>query len=341
MKVKKKSNIFFNNYFKKNRKLIFIIIFFFVLIFEVDKKKNIIPIVFALNNEYTYPLIVTLTSILYNASNTTYYYFYIMIPGDFLRKNIKLILGLKKLYPNCKIKFINLKNKYSGWKIRKHYSISTYYRLSISSFINNFDKIIYLDCDTLIHKDLLDFYNLNMKGNYYMGLAAQDIRRLVINGTRNFIGAGVLLINLIELKKINAPYLFEKYYKKYGTKKEDEYLINAVFYNKIGFLPFKFGIPDFDNKLLTPIKFWYGYHGHSNGTLKELIEAAKDPTITHEAYTLKKWWERNYNKLTKIGKKWIYYAYKSNAFDDICKAYKQYINICNKIKLKKNYDNYF
>ena len=257
MKVKNKINILFINYFKKNRKLIFIIIFFLIIFFEVDKKKNIIPIVFALNNEYTYPLIVTLTSILYNASNTTYYYFYIMIPGDFLRKNIKIILGLKKLYPNCKIKFINLKNKYSGWKIRKHYSISTYYRLSISSFINNFDKIIYLDCDTLIHKDLLDFYNLNMKGNYYMGLAAQDIRRLVINGTRNFIGAGVLLINLKELKKINAPYLFEKYYKKYGTKKEDEYLINAVFYNKIGFLPFKFGIPDFDNKLLTTIKFIY------------------------------------------------------------------------------------
>lgn len=258
-----------------------------------------------------------------------------MIPGNFLRKNIKIILGLKILYPNCKIKFHNLKNKYSGWKISKHYSISTYYRLSISNIIDNFDKIIYLDCDTLIHKDLLELYNLNMYGNYYMGIAAQDIKRVVINGTRNFIGAGVMLINIKELKKINAPYLFENYYKKFGTKKEDEYLINAVFYNKIGFLPFKFGIPDFDNKLLTPIKFWYGYHGYSNGTLNELIEAAKDPTITHEAYTLKKWWERKYNMLTKIGKKWIYYAYKSNAFDDICKTYKQFFNICNKIKLNK------
>ncbi len=287
------------------------------------------------NNEYTYPLIVSLTSILYNAGNNTYYYFYIMIPGNFLRKNIKIILGLKILYPNCKIKFHNLKNKYSGWKISKHYSISTYYRLSISNIIDNFDKIIYLDCDTLIHKDLLELYNLNMYGNYYMGIAAQDIKRVVINGTRNFIGAGVMLINIKELKKINAPYVFENYYKKCGTKKEDEYLINAVFYNKIGFLPFKFGIPDFDNKLLTPIKFWYGYHGYSNGTLNELIQAAKDPNITHEEYTLKKWWERKYNMLTKIGKKWIYYAYKSNAFDDICKTYKQFFNICNKIKLNK------
>ena len=51
--------------------------------------------------------------------------------------------------------------------------------------------------------------------------------------------------NLKKLREVNAPKLFKDYYMKYGTKKVDEYLINAVFYDKISFLPLIYGIPDF------------------------------------------------------------------------------------------------
>ena len=35
-----------------------------------------------------------------------------------------------------------------------------------------------------------------------MGLATQDIKRVAINETRNFIGPGVMLINIKELNKL-------------------------------------------------------------------------------------------------------------------------------------------
>ena len=280
-----------------------------------------------------------LTSILYNANRNTFYYFYIMIPGDFLNKNKKKILDLHKLFHNCKIKFCNLKNNYKDWKVGKHYSTSVYFRLSLSNIVKGFDKIIYLDCDTIIHKDLSEFYSINMNGNYYLGFAGLEIGKIIINGTRNFINSGVMIINIKELRKINAPKLFENYYKKFGTKKVDEYLINHIFYNYIGFLPFKYGVPDFNNIKLTIKNFYKSYNGYSNRTYEELIEASNNPAITHGAYNLIKWWQKEYYNLSNIGKKWIFYASKSNIFSEICDNYRQFKEICIKLK-KKQFDVY-
>lgn len=311
-----------------------LIIYFYFIINFFKYKKKFVPIAYGVNNKYIYPLIVSLTSILYNANKSTIYYFYILIPDNFLKENKRKILGLHKLFHNFKIKFYNLKNHYKDWKVGVYHSTSIYFRLSLSNIVNDFDKIIYLDCDTIIHKDLSELYNLNMNGKYYLGFAGLEIGKIIINGTRNFINSGVMLINIKELKKINAHKLYDNFYKKYGTKKYDEYLINNIFYNYIGFLPFKYGIPDFNNIKISINKFYKLYNGYCKRTYKELIEASKDPTITHGAYNLEKWWKKEFHKLSNIGKKWIFYASKSNIFLEICEYYKQFKGYCIKI-LKK------
>ena len=58
-----------------------------------------------------------------------------------------------------------------------------------------------------------------------------------------------MLINLKLLRSVKASLLFSKYYYTYGTQKVDEYLINIIFYNKISFLPFEYGIPDFEKNI--------------------------------------------------------------------------------------------
>jgi lipopolysaccharide biosynthesis glycosyltransferase len=258
-----------------------------------------------------------------------------MIPDDFFEENKRKINGFCKKYKKCKIIFINMGKKYKDWKTGYYFSESVYYRLSLSDFVTNFDKIIYLDCDTMVHNDLTDFYNIKMGDKYYMGFPGHEVGYLEINGTRNFINSGVMLINLKSLRRINASLLFDNYYNTYGTKKVDEYLINVIFYNKISFLPFKYGIPDFEKGQHiadSPSFFWKTLKGHSNGTEEEMISASNNRTITHGAYRVDKWWKRRYNSLSEIGKKWIYYASKSNVFNEICHTYIQYQAICSKLK---------
>ena len=63
---------------------------------------------------------------------------------------------------------------------------------------------------------------------------------------------------------------------------------------------------------------------------------SKNRAITHMCYENDKWWNKNYTNLTEIGKQWLFYASKSNAFDDICKKYKQFEFQCEKIKKENN-----
>ena len=85
---------------------------------------------------------------------------------------------------------------------------------------------------------------------YYLGFPGNDLTRFSFNGTRNFINSGCMLVNLKKLREVNASELFKDFYKKHGSRKYDEYLINAVFYNKISFLPFIYGIPDFGLEII-------------------------------------------------------------------------------------------
>jgi len=146
-----------------------------------------IPISFTINNLYTYPLIVLLTSILYNSKKSTLYLFHIMILDDFLEENKQKINGLCEKYKKCKKKFINMGKKYKDWITSSYYSETVYYRLSLSDFVTDFDKIIYLDCDTMDHNDLTDFYNIEIGDKFYMGFPGHEVSYIEISGTRNFI----------------------------------------------------------------------------------------------------------------------------------------------------------
>jgi lipopolysaccharide biosynthesis glycosyltransferase len=50
-------------------------------------KKEEIPIVIALDDGYVYPALVSMHSMLSNASNRTFYTIYTMVPGEFKKES--------------------------------------------------------------------------------------------------------------------------------------------------------------------------------------------------------------------------------------------------------------
>ena len=174
-----------------------------------------------------------------------------------------------------------------------------------------------------------------MGKNYYMGFPGHDLTFREFNGTRNFINTGTMLVNLKKLREVNAPVLLIDYYNKYGTKKVDEYLINAVFYDKIQFLPFIYGIPDFgagERVTRSASHFAKLFQNYTNFTVEEMEYAHKNRVVTHGCYDMTKWWQRKYHSLTNVGRQWFFYASKSNIFDDFCKEYHQFEKHCKQIK---------
>ena len=76
---------------------------FYKLQFNYRVSDVIIPIAMALNEEYTYPTIVSMISILENANSNTKYEFYILHPSNFPIESKKTLKAFEKKYHKCSI----------------------------------------------------------------------------------------------------------------------------------------------------------------------------------------------------------------------------------------------
>ena len=114
----------------------------------------------------------------------------------------------------------------------------------------------------------------------------------------------------------------------------DQTIINYVLYPKIGLLPFKYGIFNFDS--IFDIKYLYLNRIRQKLNLIELIKAYRSPSIMHYTLCSPKIWYSNskfVNKFTRSGtikqticKKyhdiWIQYAKNTSFYRDIVKLFK-------------------
>ena len=61
--------------------------FFFNNETKLDGQKSAVTVAMAADNNYTYPTVVSITSLMTNAKNTTHYDIHIMVPHDFTEEN--------------------------------------------------------------------------------------------------------------------------------------------------------------------------------------------------------------------------------------------------------------
>lgn len=110
------------------------------------------------------------------------------------------------------------------------------YRRFFPRFIKGTDRILSIDCDVLIMKDIYKIYNMNMKWKAIAGY--YDARGWLwkVFGTKNYINAWVLLFDTkkYDMTKINVENLesINRKYSKYFTG-SDQDKINVIFKDDI------------------------------------------------------------------------------------------------------------
>ena len=323
--------------FKILKYLILILLIYLIKLFNVYINNfNYIHIAMSLNNNYTYPIMVSITSILLNTKNTTFINFHIMIGNDIEKNNIIKIISLRRLYIKSKFIFHNIKNTFKGWiHGKKKLTVASFYRSYLGEIIKNVKKIIYLDGDTLIYNDLTEMYELNMDNLYFRGVKEIIYKGYAKNININkFICAGVMLMNLELIRKDKVFKTFKNYYLNYYKKRiffGDQYIINALFPNKIGFLPPKFGIWFLNERNINEYKKLKPLIYNE----KELREANYRPVIRHMwglEIPEKPWLLKGYYK---IKEEWNYYAKKTGYYKYICQFFKNACINLNPNKLNK------
>ena len=290
----------------KNIFIFLFLIFLTIKIYITQFNTNIsVILVLAINNFYVPYVSVMIESIILNAKQKRKYEIYILSTNISLKNKENLNYQIKK-DKRFSIEFINVTNVIKNKKLNTfaHLTIETYFRFLIFDLFPNYKKILYLDSDLIINTDISELYDINIEGNYLAAVKDIDTagslnfqkgKRKYIHeiigckGDDEYFQAGVILFNIIEIKKkISSEILF---YIAQARKWDwmDQDILNFVFKGKIYYLHQKWNC----------IMNWVGLIENKTridimklapkSIFDEYLEARKNPLIIHYAGNQKPW----------------------------------------------------
>lgn len=281
-----------------------------------EKEIITIPIGMKIDNDHIYQTLITISSLIDSLNKETAKYdIYILIPKGFMINNRLKILSLEVKYKNIKFNLVESEEPFV--KI-KHYK-SNYYKIFLASLIPNYDKIIFINWNSIIFEDLEELYNTDMEDNYFLGFLNNDNKTYVDLNLKieKSIKTNILLINIKKLKENNYQKEFKNLYIKYKENKimNEEIMINILYQNNIGILPAKYGMPNFDNADLAleynqKINEKYRYENN------DFISAYYKPVIMEFRCSPLELGNKCYNN-----EAFWYYTKKSFYFDEIKTLY--------------------
>lgn len=168
---------------------------------------------FACDDHYLPFLAVTLTSLKENRDKSRHYALRILHTG-LSPENIRRVSGFAE--DDFSVEFYDISPKMADmaakFHTRDYYSASTYYRLFIPELFPELDKALYLDADLVIQGDISRLFDTEL-GTDLVGAIPDGIintipelglyatNRLGTASTRHYFNAGVLLMNLAQMRQ--------------------------------------------------------------------------------------------------------------------------------------------
>jgi lipopolysaccharide biosynthesis glycosyltransferase len=121
---------------------------------------SVISVVIASDNNYVPHLGALITSIFDNIAKGTAVDLLILDGGISAANQMMLT----RLIPNdSSLHFIPMRDEFTSYFTHMHFSRATFYRLILDSILTSRDKIIYIDCDTIVLGDLLELWEIDME----------------------------------------------------------------------------------------------------------------------------------------------------------------------------------
>lgn len=240
LKVKELQNVLFQH---PERKACIITPYF-------DSQKTV-PIVFSSSNEFAPVCAVVIESIIENSSQDNCYDI-IILEKNISDKNKKIIKSLANGRPNFIIRFANVSYIVNKYKLQanQHISVETYYRFLIQSILPEYDKVLYFDSDIICRRDVADLFETEIGNNLLGAVIDADMNgqlklpgsdffqylstELKLEDPYSYFQAGVLIMNLNELRKVSSTDLWlrraQKIYRYLDQDILNKYCQGHIYY---------------------------------------------------------------------------------------------------------------
>ena len=276
---------------------------------RLKRTSHLIPVFFAIDDKYVKYFAACIKSLINNTSKENQYNIHIL-HEDITLQNQERIKEMET--ENVSISFENVSKRIEKIRkklsIRDYYSYTTYYRMFIADMFPQYDKVLYLDADTIILKDVAELYQYELEKNYVGAVNEQVMINHDIFGgyveqvlgisRMAYFNAGVLLINAKQFRRQNILQKFVDLINQYTfVVTQDEDYLNIICQDKILWID----------------TIW------NYQTSDPVDRDLKDVGIIHYAYAVKPWHSkdiRNSKVYWDISKETMFYPMLKKEYDE-------------------------
>lgn len=285
-----------------------------------DKSINVC---FASDDNYAPYLAVVIQSIkVNNKSNSNYDI--CVLDNNISLANKKKILSLCQ--DNFSIRFIDINPFLEDidiniFSLNAHFTIATYFRFFIPQIFKKYEKIIYLDCDIVVHHDLAELFNQNLSGKALAAALDTEMQREAFIGDddythqilnmkhpEKYLQAGVLVLDINKLQKMDfTNKCLQRLQEIKNPKYLDQCVLNSLFDGDIAILApnwnvewhIPYFVKDLDRQLGEEDYVTY-------------IQSRQSPYILHYCGAVKPWLKNN----LEFADIWWAYARQTPFYED-------------------------
>ena len=278
------------------------------------------------DDHYAPYLLVTVTSIKAKRREGDKYEIYILDGGvTDVHKNRLLLLCDESFH----VQFIDISSYLEDvdpeiFQLNAHFSVSTYYRFFIPEIFRRFGRLLYLDCDLIVHHNLAELYGTDIQ-NYVLaavpdieihralrGTSAQEMRRyltekLNMMHPEDYFQAGVLLLDIIKMRGMDFTNKCLARLQEIGKPLYvDQCVMNSVLDGNYYPLALKWNV-------LWHLPYYEKFTENQLSAEKyaEYYEARKNPYIIHYSGNVKPW----KNPEVEMADLWWKYARETSSYE--------------------------
>lgn len=265
---------------------------------KCSDEKGEVNIVLITDSRYTPPTSTSMYSAIKTKCDTTIYNFYI-IAENITKQDENMLRSLEKLAPETvRVKIIpqqELNIPYENMQRFMQYKVGMH-KIYLPQTLKDIDKVIYMDGDTIVLKDLRELYDIDVS-QVYAAVAKdgifyrfpKEMTEMGLDKRGFYFNSGVMLYNLKKQREDNIVKELETYVKTHEDFFGDQDVLNVVFGDKLKLMSYRYNcISTFFEE--DDLNFLSKYFGENLPS--QTFNIYENSTIIH--YAGDKPWQENY-----------------------------------------------
>ena len=212
---------------------------------DVNLNENVVPIFYAADENYLPFLGVALASLKAHMTKEREYHVHVLCSGA-LGDNAKKVKAMET--ENIRVSFHDVSKRIEEiinvLHCRDYYTPAIFYRLFIPDLFPQYDKAIYLDCDTVLCEDIAQLYDIDIKENLIGAVADEAVagvaafraytKKVLGILAEKYFNSGVITLNLKRLREMNFFQTFFNVLSSYAfIVAPDQDCLNLICKNKV------------------------------------------------------------------------------------------------------------